>query len=207
MCFLWVHSAEPQAKSHSLQSCSVAIYTKKTAASGSKHLHCDLRAIFLSRITCKYVWECLFARQTRALVVYFFTNTLISKEVICYGSIGFFCLLVKVARHMQSQELPTTTAKSEGPNQIPRILHYVYLSGFDAYLAETEKPKAKMAKWQYDSCVEVHPHWEVMFWTQQMAEELITEHYSWFLPVWSSYEREVRAPRIIYTQNNLCPFC
>ena len=95
---------------------------------------------------------------------------------------------------MQSKELQDVpaTAKTTGSNHIPLILHYVYLSGFDAYLAETQKPNAKMAKWQYDSCVEVHPHWEVKFWTQEMAEELLTEHYSWFLPVWRSYEREVR---------------
>lgn len=48
-----------------------------------------------------------------------------------------------------------------------------------------------MMKWQYDSCIEAHPHWEHKFWTQAMADELLEQHYPWFLPVWRSYEREV----------------
>jgi len=31
--------------------------------------------------------------------------------------------------------------------KIPRILHYIYLSGFDAYVAETQRPRAKLATW------------------------------------------------------------
>lgn len=79
--------------------------------------------------------------------------------------------------------------------EIPHILHYIYLSGFDAFLTEAEKPGAKMKKWQYDSCIEAHPHWEHRFWTQAMADELLEQHYPWFLPVWRSYEREVASPR------------
>lgn len=93
---------------------------------------------------------------------------------------------MQVARQMISQDNST----GQG-GHIPHILHYIYLSGFDAFLGECEKPRAKMKKWQYDSCVEVHPHWEVKFWTQEMAEELLKEHYSWFLPVWGRYTREV----------------
>ena len=80
---------------------------------------------------------------------------------------------------------------SRSSGHIPLILHYIYLSGYDAYLEETKKPGAKTLKWQYDSCVEAHPHWEVMFWTQAMADELLEQHYPWFLPVWHAYEREV----------------
>ena len=81
--------------------------------------------------------------------------------------------------------------RSRSSGHIPLILHYIYLSGYDAYLEETQKPRAKTLKWQYDSCVEAHPHWEVMFWTQAMADELLEQHYPWFLPVWHAYEREV----------------
>lgn len=76
-------------------------------------------------------------------------------------------------------------------DRIPHILHYIYLSGYDAFTEETQKPQAKMMKWQFDSCVEAHPHWEVKFWTQAMADELLEQHYPWFLPVWQAYEREV----------------
>ena len=48
-----------------------------------------------------------------------------------------------------------------------------------------------MQKWQYDTCVSVHPHWEVKFWTNEMALDLLTTHYAWFLPVWHDYKFEV----------------
>ena len=76
--------------------------------------------------------------------------------------------------------------------KIPRILHYIFLSGFDAYIAETQRPRAKMFRWHYDSCLKVHKHWEIKFWTQEMAEQLIREHFNWFLPIWESYDMEVR---------------
>ena len=49
-----------------------------------------------------------------------------------------------------------------------------------------------MKKAYYDSCLAVHQHWEIKFWTQQMAEDLIKTHYVWFLPVWETYDMEVR---------------
>lgn len=77
--------------------------------------------------------------------------------------------------------------------KIPLKLHYIYLSGFDAYVAETERPKAKMHRWFYDSCMEVHKHWEVMFWTEEMADSLVKEHFPEFIPIWDTYDMEVRS--------------
>ena len=75
--------------------------------------------------------------------------------------------------------------------KIPRILHYIYLSGFDAYIAETKKPRAKLLTWYRDTCMEVHKHWEIMFWTEEMAYELVSTHFPEFLPIWNSYDMEV----------------
>lgn len=75
--------------------------------------------------------------------------------------------------------------------KIPRILHYIYLSGFDAYIAETKKPRAKLLTWYRDTCMEVHKHWEVMFWTEDMAYELVSKQFPEFLPIWNSYDMEV----------------
>ena len=77
------------------------------------------------------------------------------------------------------------------PTKVPHILHYIYLSGFDAYVAETEKPRAKMQRWYHESCVDVHRHWKIIFWTEEMAEELVRTHYEWFMPTWKSYDMEV----------------
>ena len=76
-------------------------------------------------------------------------------------------------------------------NRIPHILHYIYLSGFDAYLTETKRHRATVHAWYRETCMEVHRHWKVMFWTEEMAFELLTSHYSWFLPTWNSYDLEV----------------
>ena len=84
-------------------------------------------------------------------------------------------------------------SKEQPPVQtkIPRILHYIFLSGFDAYIAETQRPRAKMFRWHYDSCLKVHKHWEIKFWTQEMAEDLIRQHFNWFMPIWETYDMEV----------------
>ena len=39
--------------------------------------------------------------------------------------------------------------------------------------------------------MEVHKHWEVMFWTEEMAYELVSTQFSEFLPIWNSYDMEV----------------
>ena len=75
--------------------------------------------------------------------------------------------------------------------KIPRILHYIYLSGFDAYIAETQKPRAKLLTWYRDTCMEVHKHWEIKFWTEEMAYELVSTKFPEFLPIWNTYDMEV----------------
>ena len=79
----------------------------------------------------------------------------------------------------------------EYKGKIPRILHYIYLSGFDAYIAETKKPRAKLATWYRETCEEVNKHWEIKFWTEEMAYELVSTKFPEFLPIWRSYDMEV----------------
>lgn len=82
--------------------------------------------------------------------------------------------------------------------KIPRILHYIYLSGFDAYIAETKKPRAKLLTWYRDTCMEVHKHWEIMFWTEEMAYELVSTQFPEFLPIWNSYDMEVHSLHVCF---------
>jgi len=86
---------------------------------------------------------------------------------------------------------PLPASQGREASKIPHILHYIFLSGFDTFIEETEKPNSRMHKWQYDSCLTVHAHWEVKFWTQSMALELLTAHYPWFLPIWHNYKLEI----------------
>ena len=75
--------------------------------------------------------------------------------------------------------------------KIPRILHYIYLSGFDAYIAETKRPRTRLATWYRETCMEVHKHWEVMFWTEQMAYDLVASRFPEFLSIYTGYDMEV----------------
>lgn len=82
-------------------------------------------------------------------------------------------------------------ADPPAPSRIPHILHYIYLSGFEKFVNAT-KQEHRMPKDYYDSCIRVHSHWKVMFWTEKMAHTFVEEYYPWFLPVYDSYDMEVR---------------
>ena len=45
-----------------------------------------------------------------------------------------------------------------------------------------------------DTCIEVHKHWKVMFWTEEMALDLVSQHFPEFLPIWKFYDMEVSDP-------------
>lgn len=96
---------------------------------------------------------------------------------------------------MQASEVDEYTGK------IPRILHYIYLSGFDAYIAETKKPRAKLQTWYRETCEVVHKHWKIMFWTEEMAYELVSTKFPEFLPIWHSYDMEVVPAKLAGTQS------
>lgn len=91
---------------------------------------------------------------------------------------------------------PESELEAGPPQKIPNILHYIYLSGFDKFVEVTEEPKARLSKRFYDSCAQVHTHWEIKFWTEEMALDLIKEHFAWFLPIWYSYDMEASHPRL-----------
>ncbi|KAK9459708.1 nucleotide-diphospho-sugar transferase [Lipomyces oligophaga] len=75
------------------------------------------------------------------------------------------------------------------PQLIPKIIHQTWKN-------ETvpEKWKASQA-----SCLEMHPDFEYMFWTDAKAREFIAEHYSWFLDTYDNYPFPImRADAIRY---------
>ena len=77
--------------------------------------------------------------------------------------------------------------RGEG-QRIPRLLHYIYLTGLEAYQADAAKPDAKLSKKHFEGCQTLHQHWDSLFWDEEMGFELVKKHYSWFVPIWEGYE-------------------
>ncbi|KAK9828860.1 hypothetical protein WJX72_002432 [[Myrmecia] bisecta] len=75
--------------------------------------------------------------------------------------------------------------------EIPKILHYIYLDGYDAYVAGTQRtPSAHIKAWR-DSCLLFHEHWTTMFWDRKNGKEFLDRHYSWFTPTWEAYPVDI----------------
>lgn len=72
---------------------------------------------------------------------------------------------------------------------IPKIIHQTY---------KTEQiPEA----WQsgQQACVDLHPDYQYILWTDEMARDFIAEKYPWFLNAWDSYPYPIqRADAIRY---------
>ena len=96
--------------------------------------------------------------------------------------------------HLVRSDEKESLTSTNSSGKIPHILHYVYLGGFDKFVEEAQRPDSKLQRNYYDNCISLHKHWEVMFWTEDMAVKLLKESYSWFLPIWQGYDNEVTLP-------------
>lgn len=79
-------------------------------------------------------------------------------------------------------------------HKIPPLLHYIFLSGLDNFIEVADNPASVLNKTRFEHCQALHRHWDGMFWDMKMADQLVKDHYSWFLPVWESYRKEVVSP-------------
>lgn len=86
-------------------------------------------------------------------------------------------------------ELNPTDGVIEKPKIIPKIIHQTYKSN---QIPEIWKPGQQ-------ACVDLHPDYQYILWTDDMAREFIAEEYPWFLSVWDSYPYPIqRADAIRY---------
>jgi len=82
--------------------------------------------------------------------------------------------------------------KENGTEQIPRIIHQVYL-GFDNRVMPTSWKKAQQ------TCIDLHPDYEYMLWTNVSSRALLANEYPWFLETWDNYRFPIqRADSIRY---------
>lgn len=78
---------------------------------------------------------------------------------------------------------------SSGHMIIPKIIHQTYKS--------TSIPEVWKSGQQ--RCVDLHPDYQYILWTDEMAREFIAEEYPWFLPTWDNYRYPIqRADAIRY---------
>ena len=88
--------------------------------------------------------------------------------------------------------VPSSRLKNEsvGLQRIPRILHQTYK------VDQIPQPWLEAQA----SCVSLlDGNWTYMFWTDQRAQEFLTQHYPWFLPCYQSYPYNIqRADAIRY---------
>ncbi|KAK6463577.1 nucleotide-diphospho-sugar transferase [Scheffersomyces coipomensis] len=75
------------------------------------------------------------------------------------------------------------------PLIIPKFIHQTYKT--------TEIPEVWKAGQQ--ACVDLHPDYQYILWTDQMARDFISEEFPWFLKTWDSYPYPIeRADAIRY---------
>lgn len=86
-----------------------------------------------------------------------------------------------------------------GVGKIPKILHHIYLDGFESLKQAESSPGAVPGQlfptynssWR-KSCHDVHRDWQFKFWDLKKAEDLLQELYPWFLPTFNSYSNNVQ---------------
>lgn len=84
---------------------------------------------------------------------------------------------------------PNSTLLEGRPHLIPKILHQTY------------KNESIPERWQaaQKSCLDLHPDYEYMMWTDAKSAEFIEKEYPWFLPTFVGYKYPIqRADAIRY---------
>ncbi|CUM67761.1 uncharacterized protein PRCAT00005466001 [Priceomyces carsonii] len=74
-------------------------------------------------------------------------------------------------------ELHPSNGVLERPPIIPKIIHQTYKTD---EIPEMWKPGQQ-------ACLDLHPDYQYILWTDQMSRDFISEEYPWFLPTWDSY--------------------
>lgn len=86
-------------------------------------------------------------------------------------------------------ELNPHDNKINKPLIIPKIIHQTYKT--------TEIPEV----WQkgQQSCIDLHPDYQYILWTDEMSRDFIAEQFPWFLKTWDNYKYPIqRADAIRY---------
>ncbi len=71
-------------------------------------------------------------------------------------------------------------------DRIPPIIHHVAMGGAGA--------EAHIAKWNIvrQTCIDMHPGWEVYLWTDETANAFVAEHYPELKEMWMTYRYPIQ---------------
>lgn len=101
--------------------------------------------------------------------------------------LSFQCAATEMATGTSARHRSLYARQKRPGESIPKLLHYIYLTGLQAYTADSSQPNSRIPKKYFDGCQKLHEHWDSLFWDEAMGLQLIKENYSWFLPVWESF--------------------
>lgn len=86
-------------------------------------------------------------------------------------------------------ELNPIDGKFDKPPLIPKIIHQTYKT---EVIPESWRPGQQ-------ACVDLHPDYQYILWTDEMSRDFIAEKYPWFLQTWDDYPYPIqRADAIRY---------
>jgi inositol phosphorylceramide mannosyltransferase catalytic subunit len=93
------------------------------------------------------------------------------------------------AIHRSELPAPNSTLLESRPQVIPKIIHQTYIN------------ESIPAHWlpAQQSCIDLHPDYEYILWTDAMALDFISKEYPWFLNTFVGYKHNIqRADAIRY---------
>lgn len=79
-------------------------------------------------------------------------------------------------------ELNPNDHKLTKPLVIPKIIHQTYKTN---EIPDIWKPGQQ-------ACINLHPDYQYILWTDDMSREFIEEHFPWFLPTWDNYKYPIQ---------------
>ncbi|KAL2825670.1 MIPC synthase subunit [Aspergillus pseudoustus] len=123
-----------------------------------------------------------------------FTFSLVIFIIVYFTILPIFSLLALLCEDAAADAIPPNEIRSmnsttTGPPLIPKIIHQTYKHG--------EIPKVWRAAQQ--SCIDLHPDYKYVLWTDDLARDFIATDYPWFLATFEGYQYPIqRADSIRY---------
>ncbi|EXJ79725.1 hypothetical protein A1O3_08008 [Capronia epimyces CBS 606.96] len=128
----------------------------------------------------------------RSLLI-FLLATVVIVTLLLHSVSTLLSLLIEDASadaiHRSELPAPNSTLLETRPQLIPKIIHQTYIN-------ESIPPNWKPAQ---QSCIDLHPDYEYILWTDAKCHDFIAKEYPWFLSTFVGYKHNIqRADAIRY---------
>lgn len=131
-----------------------------------------------------------------SIVLYFNNEFLMfadrcTKDIIPSEELRYLRQVLNDSIPSKDEPLPTLKLDSlndiSGEPVIPKIIHQTWKT--------TEVPEGWKGAQQ--SCIDLHPDYEYILWTDEMSRNFIADNYPWFLPYFDAYPFNVQRADVI----------